>query len=95
MAPPIPPRPSPSNPFPQPRLPPNPSVKQFSQPLVHLHPAYLFELRDRLPKNAKALFLLRTLLKKVMIDEKVHSVTFSKRYGPGGAFVPCWREGRS
>ena len=33
------------------------------------------------------LFLLRTLLKKVLVDESVHSVTFSPRYGPGGQFV--------
>lgn len=65
-------------------LPRTPNAKQFSQPLVHFHPNHFFELRDRLYKESKVWFLLRTLLKKIMLDERVHSVTFSTRIGPGG-----------
>ncbi|KAI5478661.1 hypothetical protein MNV49_004688 [Pseudohyphozyma bogoriensis] len=71
-------------PIPPPDLPPNPS-KVASPPLIHLHPSYLFELRDRLPDAKCTVFtILRQQVKKVIQDPAVHSVTFSKKVGPGG-----------
>lgn len=58
--------------------------KSISQPLIHFHPQYFQELRNKLTKDSKTYFLLKTLLKKVMLDDSLHSVTYSKRYGPGG-----------
>lgn len=66
---------------------PEPSKKlsTFSAPLVYVHTPALFQLRDSLPPNAVTSSLVKSLVRKVISDDTVHSVTFSKRYGPGGA----------
>ncbi|KAK4700432.1 hypothetical protein P7C70_g5818, partial [Phenoliferia sp. Uapishka_3] len=72
-------------PLPPRSLPPNPS-RQVSCPHPGaFHPGYFFELRDtKLANGAKSFSLLWPQLKQVLQDPALHSVTYSKKFGPGG-----------
>ncbi|KAM0749193.1 hypothetical protein T439DRAFT_381585 [Meredithblackwellia eburnea MCA 4105] len=77
-APPAPP--PPSKPLPGPS-----SNRPIGPPLLHFHPSYFYDLRyNGLSGGAKAMSLLWPQVKAIWNDPTVHSVTFSKKFGPGG-----------
>ncbi|KAH8923693.1 hypothetical protein BT69DRAFT_1333649 [Atractiella rhizophila] len=69
-------------------FPPDPK-KSHSNPQLFIHPSKLIELRDSglVKKNSVAFKLITNLAKKVLEEtdrEQGYSVTFSKRWSPGG-----------